>query len=113
MDSILVTVRKALGIEDDYTGFDTELVIAINSAIMSLNQLGIGQVAGLVVADDTQVWADLIGTDLDKEGVKSYICLKTRLIFDPPGNGFLVDAISRQINELEWRLTLQAEPPTS
>lgn len=112
MDSILTSTKKLLGVEVEYTQFDPDIIIGINSALMSLNQLGIGPTTGFMITDDTLKWIDLLSDKQDMEGVKVYVFLKTRLMFDPPTNSFLVDAIERQIKELEWRLVVQAEKTT-
>jgi hypothetical protein len=110
MESILVSIRAGLGIQQDYDGFDDEIIMAINSAIMSLNQLNVGPEAGFSVTGIDETWADLIDTATDIAGVKSYILLKTRLEFDPPSTSFAIGAIERQIKELEWRLFVQVDP---
>lgn len=109
MESILLTIKKMLAIESDFDGFDTDIIVAINTAFMSLNQLGIGPEDGYSINDTEKKWSDYFGAKINLEGVKTYIYLKTRLIFDPPSNSFLVDAIARQIEELEHRLIDQME----
>jgi len=109
MDSILASIRKVAGLAIDDTNFDPDIIFAINSAFMSLSQLGIGPKEGFLITDDQAKWSDLIGNRKDLEGVKLYVQSKVRLAFDPPTNSFLVDAIERQIKELEWRLNVQAE----
>lgn len=107
--SILTSIKKLLGIEEDYTHFDTDIVMHINSAFMSLNQLGVGPTAGFRIEDKEAEWSEFVGERLDLESVKSYVYLKTRLVFDPPQTSFLIDAIKDQIKELEWRLNVQVE----
>lgn len=109
IDSILLTIKKTLGVEEEFDGFDVDLIIHINSALMLLNQLGVG-VPNFKITGITEVWTDFLGTDLDIESVKTYIYLKTRLIFDPPANSFLVSAIQKEITEWEWRLKVQKDP---
>jgi len=109
MDSILNTIKIALGVEADYNGFDTNILLDINSAIFSLNQLGVGPVSGFTVKGEGETWEDLLGNTILFELVKSYILAKVRLSFDPPSNSFLVDAIQKQIAEYEWRLLVQKE----
>ena len=41
-ESILKTIRKMVGPAEDYTYFDTDLIININSAFSRLCQLGVG-----------------------------------------------------------------------
>ena len=109
MESILNSTKKSLGIVIDDTNFDDELILHINSALMTVQQLGIGPITGFVISDSDDVWSDLLGDRTDLEAVKLYLYLKVRLAFDPPQNGFLVDAIKNQITELEFRLNVQAE----
>lgn len=112
MESILTSIKKLLGIEEDYTHFDQDIIININSALMTLNQLGIGPPQGFSIQNKIKTWADYLGPSIDFEGVKSYIYLKVRLAFDPPSTSFVLDAMERQIKELEWRLNVQAEKGT-
>lgn len=109
MDSILLSVKKLLGIQSDYTVFDTDIIVGINSSLMFLNQIGVGPTMAFSISDERQTWYDFIGNKKNLEAVKSFVYLKTRLIFDPPSNSFLVTAIENQIKELEYRLCVQAE----
>ena len=78
---------------------------------MSLNQMGVGPESGFSISDKTKTWVDYLGANANLEAVKSYIYLKVRLIFDPPTSSSLIEAINRQIAELEWRLLIQVDPP--
>jgi len=110
MDSILVSIKKLLGIEATYTQFDLDIVMYINSAFTNLLQLGVGPVGGFSIIDDTAKWSDFIGIRKDIELVKTYVYLKVRLMFDPPHTGYLVDAVNKQISESEWRLQVITDP---
>lgn len=85
----------------------------INMAIMSLTQLGVGPEIGFTISSDLEMWSDFIGERKDIEAVRTFIYLKVRLVFDPPANSFLVEAMERQIRELEWRLNIQVDKPTT
>lgn len=104
IDSILTSIKKLLGITEDYTQFDPDIVIHINSAFTSLLQLGVGPEEGFVISGSEAEWGDFLGTRTDVEAVKTYVYLKTRLFFDPPQTGYLIEAYNKQITELEWRL---------
>jgi hypothetical protein len=106
---ILATTKKLLGIADEDTNFDIDICVNINSAIANLQQLGIGPTPTISITDDSTDWDDLLGTRTDLEGAKMYVYLKTRLVFDPPISSFVLDAVERQISQLEWRLTVQVE----
>lgn len=107
--SILTSIKKLLGIEEDYEYFDQDILLYVNSAIMVLAQLGIGSDDGFVCDSKSTTWSDFLGDFSDIEGVKTFIYLKTRLIFDPPQNSFLITAIEKQIEELTWRLNVRIE----
>jgi len=107
--SILTSIKKLLGVDEGYTHFDPDITIHINSAFFNLNQLGVGPTVGFRIEDKEAEWSEFVGERLDLESVKSYVYLKTRLVFDPPQTSFLIDAIKDQIKELEWRLNVQVE----
>ena len=109
-DSILYTVKRALGVELEYTGFDTDILMGINTSIMSLMQLGVGSEETEVVTDDSAEWSDYLGEGINVQAAKTYIVLKTRLLFDPPSS-FVIEAINKQIEEISWRLVVQTETP--
>ena len=106
MGSILTSIKIMLGLGSDYTPFDNELVIFINSALSKLTQLGVGPDEGFVLVDLTETWDDLLGDLTNLEMVKNYIYIDVRLLFDPPGNSFIVDAFKKQQEELAWRITV-------
>lgn len=108
-ESILTSIKKLLGIGESDESFDTDIIMSINSALMALNQLGVGDTAGFYISSKDDLWEDLLGDRTDLEAVKIYIYLKVRLMFDPPQNSFLVDSIKNQITELEFRINIQAE----
>ena len=107
MDSILTSIKKLLGPEEADTHFDPDIIMYINTALMALNQIGVGPEAGFSISDKTTTWATYLGANANLEGVKSFIYLKVKLVFDPPSNTPLIEAIERQISELEFRLLIQ------
>lgn len=109
MESILTSIKKLLGITEEYEQFDTDLIVHINSVFMILNQLGVGPKQGFVITDKSAVWNDFTSGSLNVESVKTYVFLKVRLIFDPPQSSALIDSYNRQISELEWRLNVAVD----
>lgn len=107
--SILNGVKKILGIADDYTAFDEDIIMHINTAFSTLTQLGVGPSEGFMIEDEGAVWGDFIGDDLQFNSVKSYVCLRVRMLFDPPSTSYLITAMENQIRELEWRLNTHRE----
>lgn len=108
--SILLTVKKMLGISEEYRAFDLDIIIHINSVFLNLNQLGVGPNQPFQITGDAEVWSDFVDP-ATVPGVQTYVFLKTRLLFDPPTNSFLVDSMQKQIAELEWRMNVQVEFP--
>ena len=108
-DSILTSIKKLLGITEEYEHFDQDIIIHINSVFMILNQLGVGPSNGFSITDKTAVWSDFISEGANLESVKSYIYLKVRLLFDPPTASAVMESMNRMISELEFRLNVSAE----
>lgn len=111
MESILTSIKKLLGITEEYTHFDTDIIMHINSVFMVLNQLGVGPARGFSIEDSSSYWTDFIpNADSAKlAAVKSYVYLKVKLLFDPPLSASVMDSTNRLISELEWRLNVAAE----
>lgn len=112
MESILTSIKKLLGITEDYTHFDPDLIMHINSVLMILTQLGVGPSEGFTIEDETATWNDFV-QDSNLECVKSYIHLKVKLLFDPPLSSAHIESINRMISEFEWRLNIAVDPGKS
>ena len=108
-ESILDSIKKMLGITPEYDVFDSDIVMHINSVFFVLQQLGVGPEKGFRIEDKSAVWSDFLPSDTNTESVKSYVYLKVKLLFDPPLNASVIEAVNRQIAELEWRLNIQVE----
>lgn len=108
--SILNNVKKMLGLDEDYVAFDTDVIIHINSVFSTLSQLGIGPIEGFMIEDDIPTWDDfLITPNANLSSIKTYVYLRVRLLFDPPATSFAIQAMEKQIQELEWRLNAYRE----
>lgn len=104
-ESILNSIKKMLGgIDPEDTFFDSEIIIAINSALASLTQVGLGPSKGFCISDSTSTWYDLIGEIHNIEWVKSFVYIKTKLLFDPPLSSTVLDMMEHQANEFLWRI---------
>ena len=108
MESILTSIKKQLGIAEEYEHFDKDLILHINSVMFILNQLGVGPANGFYITDKTAIWDDLID-DSNLELVKSYVGLKVKLLFDPPISNAALESAKQLISEFEWRLSVAAE----
>lgn len=109
MESILTSIKKMLGIAEEYDHFDPDIIIHINSVFMTLTQLGVGPAEGFIITDKSACWTDFIPDVLKLQAVKSFMHLRVKLLFDPPTNSALIEAMNRQASEFEWRLNVSAE----
>ena len=109
MESILTSIKKPLNISEECGDFDVDIIMHINSVLMTLRQIGVGPSTGFVIKSDEETWEKFLGKNVDYEEVKTYIYLRVRLLFDPPSNSSVLESIKEQIKEFEWRLNVQAE----
>lgn len=108
--SILDSVKKDLGIMPDYTNFDPDIIMDINTALSILTQLGVGPASGFSISDNTAEWDDFVPDDPRLEMIKSYVSKKTKQLFDPPNTGPLSDAFNKVLDELVWRINVAVDP---
>ena len=109
MESILTSIKKLLGIEEEYTQFDADIIMHINTVFLNLTQLGVGPSEGFLIEDDTAIWEDFIGDSSQLQAVKTYMYLKVKLLFDPPLSSSVAESMNRMIAELEWRLNVAVD----
>lgn len=105
-NSILLSTKSILGLSEDYTAFDLDVITHINASLATLNQLGIGPVDGFVIEDANEQWSELELPMRLLSLTRTYIFLKVRLLFDPPSTSYLIEATERQITQYEWRLSV-------
>ena len=109
MESILTSVKKMLGIAEEYTHFDPDLIMHINTVFAILNQLGVGPSYGFRIEDADDEWEDFINDEVALEPVKTYVAMKVKLLFDPPTSSAVMESTNRLVNELEWRLNVTVD----
>ena len=109
MESILISIKKMLGITKEYDHFDNDLIMHINSVFMILTQLGVGPSSGFIITGEYETWDAFLPEGQNLESVKSYMYMKVRLLFDPPSSSIVMECMNRMISELEWRLKVEAE----
>lgn len=108
-ESILITIKKKLGLSKDYDAFDTDVITNINSSLMILGQLGVGQSTGFRITGPDETWSNFIGDRIDLEGIKDFIYMKARIVFDPPSSAAALQALKEEVKELEFRLNVQVD----
>lgn len=109
MESILTSIKKLLGIEEDYVHFDADIIMHINSVLSILNQLGVGPSEGYSIKDANATWDEFITNPAKLELVKTYVYLKVRLMFDPPSSSSAIDSMKQLLSELEFRIIVAVE----
>ena len=107
--SILDDIKKMLGLDIDYQVFDTDVIILINSALMTLQQIGVVPKEGFMIDSSAQLWSDFVPENKILGSIKTYVYLKVKVVFDPPVNSYVMDAYNKTAEELEWRLREQME----
>ncbi len=104
-NSILNSTKKILGIDPLYTPFDLDIITHINAVFSVLNQLGVGPEDGFFITDETALWTQFLIPQKELNLVKTYMYLRVRVLFDPPGTSYLIEAMNNQLREYEWRLS--------
>ena len=108
-DSILTSIKKLMGLTEEYDAFDQDILILINSVLFELEQIGVKAKEGCALSDKTAVWSDYSDDDRLLNALKPYIYMKTKLAFDPPTSSGALDSINRIIDRFEWRINLYAD----
>lgn len=108
--SILKTIKQLVGCPDDFEQFDLDLTIHINSAFATLTHLGVGPKEGYRITGVDNAWSEFEENTQKLSLIKDYVYIKTRLLFDPPTSGSLMDSLKEQLKEMEWRLYMLYYP---
>jgi len=109
MESILNSIKKLLGIAEDYDHFDSDIIMHINSVFTTLTQLGVGPEDGFSINDEAEKWEDFLPEDRMIHSAKSYMFMKVKLMFDPPLSSAVIECTKEQIKEMEWRLQVAVD----
>ena len=106
-NSILDTIKKLLGVDVGCTDFDTDIIVAINTALSVLTQLG---VKSFSISGKEETWNDYIGEYEDIEMIKSYVHAKAKMLFDPPMSSIVKETYVENLKELESRISILVDP---
>lgn len=109
-ESILTSIKKLLGIPEEYEAYDPDIIIHINTFLTRLYQVGVG-VPNFFIVDKTATWDQFLVDEAKYQQAKTYVYLRVRMLFDPPQSGAASEAFKENINELEWLLFVDADPP--
>ena len=104
MESILTSIKKLLGIAEEDTHFDTDVIMHINAAFSTLTQIGVGPSVGFSIQDSSKTWSNFTSRK-DIESLKQYVYLKVKIVFDSTSmSAAAINSATEIIKELEWRL---------
>ena len=106
--SILITIKKLLGLSESNTSFDPDIIFHINTVLNILHQLGVSGADGFFITGKDEVWSEFLSEGTDLDAVISYVYIRVKMLFDPP-TGSLKEALKESIEELTWRLNVEAE----
>lgn len=109
-DSILLSVKKHLGIADDDIGFDEDILQDINTTFGVLTQLGVGPKEGYAIEDATATWSDYFAGNGLLHMVKSYMNIKVKILFDTNCSSSVISALKEEAAMLEWRINVMVDP---
>lgn len=108
--SILLSVKKMLGLDANYTWFDQDIIMHINSVFLTISQIGIGPEEPYQISGSQETWTDFANLcEYPINALTSYMYLKVRMLFDPPTSSFILDSYKNLAQELEWRMNLYVE----
>lgn len=110
MNSILTEVKKLLNQAEEDTDFDVDIILAINTAFSILTQNGVGPIDGFAITSKETEWSAFIPECAKLNMVKSYVCTKARLLFDPPTSSSVLKVYEESAAEFLWRSQIAAEP---
>lgn len=111
-DSVLLSVKKLIGIPEDDRSFDLDIMLNINAASSILYQLGVFK-RPYTVTSKEDIYEDLIpgGTEDVINQIKMYFVYKVRLGFDSSTiSASVIEVIKDMIKETEWRLMATFNP---
>lgn len=69
-ESILTSIKKLLGIDENYTHFDADIIMHINSVFSILTQMGVGPANGFSISGKDDTWSAFI---TDKPNIFSLV----------------------------------------
>lgn len=109
MDSILASIKERIGIAEEDTSFDTDIIDLVNSAFADLNDIGVGPSEGFSINDRHGNWDEFSDDVRVLSSVKDFVYLTVKLTFDPPTQTSLLTSMENRLKKLEWRLNVKCD----
>ena len=109
-ESILTSIKQMLGIEEDDTDFDLEIIAHINAAFSTLWQIGIGPKDGYELKDKSETWDEYTTSINMLSSIKLYVADRVKLVWDSSTSpSFVVTEVRKDMEEHYWRLSIMAD----
>lgn len=106
-ESILTSIKKLIGLTEEDTSFDLDVIIAINTAIETLEQIGVQGTVGFFVTSSDEVWDDYLPNQNEVFSmIKNFIAIKVKQLVDPTQSSILKEILDAQIHELTVRINI-------
>lgn len=93
-----------IGLGKDYDAFDQSIIIFINGAFSTLNQMGVGPESAFRIRSAEETWDRWSTDSFIVEETKNYVYLQVRKLFDPPSTSYVLESLENQLKETGWRL---------
>lgn len=109
-DTILGTTKEFIGIPLEDDSFDPEIITLIDMTMATLSQIGCGSKSSSIpVITKDYTWQEYFDhiKATDSENIMlipSYVHIKVNVLFDKTIGGSYLDALNKQIDQLEWRI---------
>ena len=111
MEQILTSIKKLLSIDASDDNFDKDILIFLEGIIETLKDIGVMPISTFTGLSEATTWLEYLGeTPISLNTVKTYMYLKTKLVFDPQPSSFVLESMKAIIQESEWRLAIRVEP---
>lgn len=108
-DTILGTIKKLIGIDYEYTKFDMDIILHINTAFSILSRISSVVKQGYRIIDNNNLWAEYTDDPELLSLVQEYLYEYCKIKFDPPTSSMVMEAMKESIKELEFSIEIYSK----
>lgn len=109
-ESILDSTKKYIGFDESYEVFNDDVLSAINRAFATICQIN-GERNEFVVENNQTEWSDFTNNAKLLGLVREYVHKRARKSVDPPTSSIVMNALNEDLDELEWRISIERRRP--
>lgn len=103
-ESIYNSIVSLLGSDADYTPYQGDFIVLINSALARLNQLGAGPSEVFQITGPSETWDQFSSDKYVQAQARMFAYYTLKLSWDPPSAGFVLESFKELRKETEWLL---------